>query len=187
MKSCLPTRRCAAAMHDAASSLLGTRQARPRSSARSAPAIDDAVEIMALRWPRSAHRNPSATISAASTPTGCGRRWALSPSRSLSARTCFARSRCATCPSAWTPASVRPAPLTRDRLARHRRDRAFERALHRRRRVLHLPAGKGCAVIFDGELVARHQASFAKARGQAISPSRGAAADRRSAIRFGPS
>ena len=80
----LPTSRCAAACIASASSGRGTRQARPRSSARSAPAVDDAIEIMPPDWPRSARRNPAATFSADSTATGCGRRCALSASRTVS-------------------------------------------------------------------------------------------------------
>ena len=48
VKSCWPTRRCAAACMAAASSGCGTRQARPRSSVEIGAAIDDAIEIMAL-------------------------------------------------------------------------------------------------------------------------------------------
>ena len=40
--------------------------------------------------------------------------------------------------------------------ARQRRDRRRQHALHGRLVGLHLPAGKGRAVIFDSELIARH-------------------------------
>ena len=43
-----------------------------------------------------------------------------------------------------------------DALAGEGRDRLGEHALHRGAVVLHLPADKGRAVIFDGELVAGH-------------------------------
>src|ERR1700730_10633138 len=55
----------------------------------------------------------SGTGSAAKIATGSGRKWALRPSRSTSRGQSLARSTWATWPSAWTPASVRPAPPTK--------------------------------------------------------------------------
>ena len=78
-------------------------------------AIGDAIEVMALlrREPRlEAYRARSPPDS---TPIGCGRRCALRPSRKRPGTKCLAMSQCATCPSACTPASVRPAPWTRTR------------------------------------------------------------------------
>ena len=46
--------------------------------------------------------------------------------------------------------------LDRDRLAREGGDRLLDRLLHRAAVLLPLPADKGAAVIFDGQLVARH-------------------------------
>ena len=119
-------------------------------------AVDDAIEIVALASPRSARRNRPATFSAESTATGCGRRCALSASRTLSVSQSLARSTCATCPSACTPASVRPAPCTCDLLAAERLDRLRQRRPAPTAVVLDLPADERRAVIFDGELVARH-------------------------------
>ena len=62
----------------------------------------------------------------------------------------------------------------RDALAGKSRDRFGEHALHRDAIVLRLPADKGRAVIFDGELVAGH----------ARSAQHGAAGDRRAAQKF---
>ena len=69
----------------------------------------------------------------------------------------LARSTCATWPSACTPASVRPAPCDRRRARRQNAAIAVgQHALHRQAVVLDLPADERRAVIFDGELVARH-------------------------------
>src|SRR5262249_28285878 len=54
----------------------------------------------------------AATTCADSTATGCGRRCALTASRTVSVSHALARSTCATWPVACTPASVRPAPCT---------------------------------------------------------------------------
>jgi hypothetical protein len=48
--------------------------------------------------------------------------------------------------------------------AGHRLHRRFQCALHRRQRVLHLPAEERRAVIFDGELVAGHRFQFCRHR-----------------------
>ena len=68
------------------------------------------------------------------------------------------RSTCATWPSAWTPASVRPAPDS-DALAGKPSIASARRALHRGAVVLALPADERRAVIFEGEPVAGHGGS----------------------------
>ena len=52
-----------------------------------------------------------------------------------------------------------PSAMHMHGVAAERRDRGGEHALHRDAVVLHLPADEGAAVIFDGELEARHHAS----------------------------
>ena len=117
---------------------LGIERARHAPGARAlqreiGAAVDDAVEIVPL--PRREARveivgdllgrrapRPDAAADARSSRRA--------PCRS---RQSFARSTCATCPSACTPASVRPAPCTVTRLAAERRDRVGQHALHRRR------------------------------------------------------
>ena len=49
-----------------------------------------------------------------------------------------------------------PGALDRDRLAGEGGDRLLDRLLHRAAVLLALPADIGAAVIFDGQLVARH-------------------------------
>ena len=73
----------------------------------------------------------------------------------LGAGTPRARSRWATWPSAWTPASVRPAPCTLDAARRRSaNDGLLERLLHREPVRLALPADEAGAVIFDRQLEA---------------------------------
>ena len=62
-------------------------------------------------------------------------------------------SKCATWPSAWTPASVRPAPrIVVGGAAVHVGERVLERGLHARAVRLALPADEVGAVVLDGEL-----------------------------------
>ena len=71
-----------------------------------------------------------------------------------------ARSACATCASACTPASVRPEPYvsTSRREPTTSRSAALELALHGARVLLNLPAAVARAGVFDRQLVAGHAA-----------------------------
>ena len=77
---------------------------------------------------------PSGAKAARSTETGCGRVWKFSASRTRSGGRSAATAISATWPSAWTPASVRPAATASGRDA----------AVQPRRRFLqHLPGPRG--------------------------------------------
>ena len=123
--------------------------------------VGDAIEVVPLLGGEPRLEIIRHDLRAESTPIGCGRKCAFRPSRSRPGGKCFAMSQCATCASACTPASVRPAPWTRTVLAADRLHRGFQRALHGGAIVLDLPAGERRAVIFDDELVAGHQLSRA--------------------------
>ena len=69
----------------------------------------------------------------------------------------LARSKRATWPSACTPASVRPAPWTLTCSPEIASIAVLERLLHGRPVSLPLPAAERSAVIFEHELVARHE------------------------------
>ena len=65
------------------------------------------------------------------------------------------RSRCATCASACTPASVRPEPYSSNsRAPVAARDRALDLSLDRSRVLLHLPAAVARAGVLDRQLEA---------------------------------
>ena len=131
--------------------------ARRRSRARSGRAWTTAllrgVEARARRGPRRARARPPAA--------GRSARAAARPARARASS-----SNAATCPSAWTPASVRPAPATATRgPAREPGERLLERrpAPCGRRRALELPADEVGAVVGERDAVERHAASRQRA------------------------
>ena len=122
--------------------------------------VGDAIAVMPLLAEKRARNHP-ATISAESTPIGCGRRCAFSPSRRRPGGNGFSISQCATCAQRMHAGIGAARAVDANLLAADRLHRGFQRALHRRSVVLDLPAGERRAVIFDDELVAGHQPSRA--------------------------
>ena len=159
MKSCVPTS-VRGVIHRTVHRAGAPHARYGRGRARVGAAARDAIIVMALSAENRASKS-SATISALSTPIGCGRRCAFSPSRNRPGGNGFSISQWATCPSACTPASVRPGAMDPNLFAADRLDRVFQRALHGRSVVLDLPAAERAAVIFDDEFVAGHQPSRA--------------------------
>ena len=137
----------------------GSRQARPMSSARLARRLADPVEIMPLFRGEPRLEICPARFPPDSTPIGCGRRCAFSPSRNRPGTKCLAMSQCATCAERMHAGIGAARAVNANLLAADRLDRVFQRALHRRAVVLDLPAAERRAVIFDDEFVAGHQLS----------------------------
>ena len=73
-------------------------------------AHEDPVEVVPRRRAEACVEVCWRDLARSSTTMGAGFRWKLSASRTRIVSHARTRSKCATCPSAWTPASVRPAP-----------------------------------------------------------------------------
>ena len=124
-----------------ASSSCTTCQTRPLSSAGGRGGRGCGRDNGA-RWPKSGHGNRARRARLPAPQSAAGRRNGSARRGLCRLRNSFSRSKCATCPSACTPASVRPAPVTVTGSPESLTDRLFQRALHRRAIVLALPADK---------------------------------------------
>ena len=157
VKSCVPMSRCAARCMATASSAPRRHARRGRGRATGgARRMSDAVAVVAADRRIARVEAVRDRLGAQGSAIGSGRRCAFSPSRSLSPVHSRTRSKCATWPSACTPASVRPAPRMRRLLAGQPDERLLDRLLHRAPVRLPLPADEGRAVILDRQLVAGH-------------------------------
>ena len=105
---------------------------------------------VALEAGGAARVEPSGAVRAASTRMSRGRR-ALSAAMTDGRRQRLRVETLATWPSAWTPASVRLAPTTRDLAPGQRTQRLENVPLDRRRPGLDLPAVVGGAVVGQQE------------------------------------
>ena len=106
------------------------------------------------------------TSRASSTEIGCGRRWKLSAPTSRSGSQSRPRSRWATWPNAWTPASGAAGSEDGDGFAGAGHDSGLDGALDGRKVGLALPTLERAAVILEQETVARHGLSRDGAQGE---------------------
>ena len=137
----------------------GRGRARRTSDRRArAPARSPAGTGSACRPPRIGHGNRAGASSTRSTRTSAGSR-KLSARRSVAEGSAVSIVTLATCPSACTPASVRPAPATAGASPTMRLERALDELLDGDTARLPLPADVVRAVIGDGQFEAAREAS----------------------------
>ncbi len=120
------------------------------------PAVEDAVEIDGDAVAECRASKSGGAGSTAETLIACGRRWWLRALRITSGSCSRARSTWAIWASAWTPASVRPAPNTVTLSPQKPRIAVSSASCTDKPVRLALPADETGAAIFDRQLVAGH-------------------------------